>query len=147
MRFSKWLIVVLLLAATLISACGQDTPTAVPAAPTQAGTQISIPDVSKQASQPDTPVAAATPADNAKRTPYPAPTQPAEAATAYPAPTDGQALLNERCVQCHGVDRVTRAKKTQEQWKVTVDAMIAKGAKLTPEEAQALVKYLAETFK
>jgi hypothetical protein len=60
---------------------------------------------------------------------------------------EGQALLQQRCGVCHPVSRVTSAQKTADQWKKTVDRMIANGAQLSPQEGQVLVTYLAQNFK
>jgi mono/diheme cytochrome c family protein len=60
--------------------------------------------------------------------------------------SDGQVLMQQRCSVCHGVNRVTSSQKTADQWKVTVDRMINKGAQLAPQEEQTLVTYLAETY-
>ena len=86
---------------------------------------------------------------------------PAPAATNAPAPTavpatvapsdapaiDAAALLQERCTACHGLNKVTAARYTQEQWQQTVTSMVKKGASLTADEQTILVAYLAETYK
>jgi cytochrome c5 len=66
-----------------------------------------------------------------------------EEAPAEPAAFDGQALLQQRCTGCHGLDKVTSASKNEAQWKVTIDRMVAKGAELTDGEAAALAQFLA----
>jgi len=63
------------------------------------------------------------------------------------AANDGAALLEARCTQCHGLDRVKQARLTQEQWQQTVTRMERKGATLTADEQTVLVTYLAETYK
>ncbi|MBU0496087.1 MAG: hypothetical protein KKA73_18165 [Chloroflexi bacterium] len=95
------------------------------------------------------------------------PTQPSSGGTAYPPgtsgpttpaattgpspypaqPIDAEKLLNERCTTCHDLGRVTSAKKTSEEWQQTVDNMIAKGAQLTTEEADTLVRFLARVYQ
>jgi len=55
-------------------------------------------------------------------------------------------LLQAQCTQCHTLDRVQAAAKTQADWEATVQRMRAKGAELTDAEAQALVEYLAKTY-
>lgn len=69
-------------------------------------------------------------------------TQPADKVTTQ----DGGALLQERCTACHNLERVTRAKKTSQQWEQTVERMITKGAKLSDVEKTALVEFLAKTY-
>jgi len=75
------------------------------------------------------------------------PAQSATQATAADAPAiDAAALLQTRCTACHGLDRVTQARKTSVEWDQTVTIMIAKGAQLSSAEKQALVEYLAKTY-
>ena len=66
--------------------------------------------------------------------------------TEAPATLDGQSLLQDRCTQCHGLGGVERAKKTEEEWKATVEHMVGKGAQLDEAEQELLIKYLAETY-
>jgi cytochrome c5 len=70
----------------------------------------------------------------------------APAATEAPAALDGKALVESRCTQCHDLGRVKQAKKTGEEWKATVERMVAKGAQLNQAEQEAAIKYLAETY-
>ncbi len=75
-------------------------------------------------------------------------TQPSsgtDSSTGAPA-LDGTTLLQERCTQCHDLDRVKQAQKTLAEWETTVQQMRGHGAVLTDEEAQTLVQYLAETY-
>ncbi len=72
------------------------------------------------------------------------PTVGQEAAT--PPTLDGQALVQERCTQCHGLGRITRAEKTEEEWQATVERMVGKGAALDAAEQEAVIRYLAETY-
>ena len=60
--------------------------------------------------------------------------------------TDGKALLENRCAQCHNLGRVTSKQKTHEQWDQTVTRMIETGATLSADEKTVLVDYLAETY-
>jgi cytochrome c5 len=84
--------------------------------------------------------------------PSPAPPEPTNTPTVAPTeeptaiPFDGQALLDERCTVCHSLSRVENAKHSLEEWRATVERMIDHGAILTPEEASALVDYLAQTY-
>jgi mono/diheme cytochrome c family protein len=63
-----------------------------------------------------------------------------------PAALDGKSLLEERCTVCHGLGGVERAKKTEEEWKTTVERMVGKGAQLNEAEQELVIKYLAETY-
>ncbi len=59
---------------------------------------------------------------------------------------DGQTLLEERCVQCHGLDRVTSQRMTEEAWRANVERMIGLGAQLNEAEKEVLVTYLAQEY-
>lgn len=67
-------------------------------------------------------------------------------APAEEAAVDGETLLEERCTECHGLDRTTSAQKTRAEWEETVTRMISKGAELNEAEKTVLVDYLAETY-
>lgn len=56
-------------------------------------------------------------------------------------------LLKERCSICHSSWRIKSAKKTAQEWEVTVTRMMGKGVKLTAEEKKSLLEYLAKTYK
>ena len=63
-----------------------------------------------------------------------------------PPTPEGQSLVQERCTKCHDMKRITRAKKTVEEWAATVERMVSKGANLGPVEKEAVIQYLAETY-
>ena len=68
----------------------------------------------------------------------------AQPAVAQPQPSDaGGTLLQARCGSCHTLD-VVRARRSPEEWRQVVLAMIDLGAKVTPEEVPVLVDYLAK---
>jgi cytochrome c5 len=73
-----------------------------------------------------------------------APTSGQEQVT--PPTLDGQSLVQERCTRCHDLGRITQAKKTEEEWKATVERMVSKGANLDSAEQEAVIRYLAETY-
>jgi cytochrome c5 len=83
-------------------------------------------------------------------TEVPAPTEAlateAPATEEVPATLDGKSLVEERCTQCHDLGRVERAKKTEEEWRATVERMVGKGAQLNEAEQELVIKYLAETY-
>jgi coenzyme F420-reducing hydrogenase gamma subunit len=68
------------------------------------------------------------------------------ALTACGGSSNGDALLESRCSECHDLDRVTNASKSRDEWEVTVDRMITRGAVLDDAERETLIKYLAETY-
>ncbi len=71
---------------------------------------------------------------------------PAEEEKPTPSTLDGKTLLEERCTRCHDLGRVERAKKTEEEWKATVERMVGKGAQLKQAEQGLVIQYLAETY-
>ena len=115
------IVVVLLMFALVIAACGGATaPTVAPSSvPTKA------------------PAATAAPGATG------APT--AVAATA-PAGIDAAALVPVRCTVCHSTDRIKAAKFTLEKWTATVARMRGHGAQVNDAEAQAIIQYLAATY-
>jgi cytochrome c-type biogenesis protein CcmH/NrfF len=68
--------------------------------------------------------------------------------TTAPATTssDGAKLLQERCTVCHTLSRTESQRLSAADWKLVVDAMIARGAKLTTDEETLVVDYLATNF-
>ena len=73
--------------------------------------------------------------------------QPQEKTTAPETGTlDGEALAQERCSVCHGYDRVETAKKTGDEWKVTVERMVGNGASLNSAEQAAVITHLTEAY-
>ena len=63
----------------------------------------------------------------------------AGAACAQPA---GKAIVDNACTKCHGIKKVESAHKKTAEWEATLDRMIKKGAKVKPEEREAVLKYL-----
>lgn len=121
------LIVALVVTAGILIACGGPEATEPPAEaqPTAPPTEV-----------PPEEEPTAPPTEALQEEP---PTEPSPAG-------DGAALLGERCTVCHGLDRPTSARKTQEQWEQTVVRMIGKGAELNEEEQEILIAYLTETY-
>jgi cytochrome c5 len=86
-------------------------------------------------------------------TPEPAtPTQAPSTSTSTVPPTAspgliGAALVAERCTVCHSAERIQNSTKTRDEWEDTVKRMIGKGANLNSDEKDAVITYLAETYK
>jgi quinoprotein glucose dehydrogenase len=60
----------------------------------------------------------------------------------------GKDLVQRTCGnQCHAIEIVTGHKMTRPEWKNMVDAMIARGAKATPNQIQQIVDYLSKHFQ
>ena len=140
---SVWkLIIAIVLVTGVVVACGGPQAPQPPAEaePTAPPTEVppeeeaAPPTEAPQEEQPTTP-------------PTEAPQEETEEQPAEPAPEgDGAALLEERCTECHGLDRTTSARKTREEWEQTVTRMVSKGAELNEEEQDILITYLAETY-
>ncbi len=83
--------------------------------------------------------------------PLPAPlkTSTTTPATTTPSETPeaaGRNLVVRICTTCHVMDVVTDTKMTRESWKRTVDNMVERGARGTPQELNAIVDYLSKNF-
>jgi cytochrome c2 len=55
-------------------------------------------------------------------------------------------LVATACTACHSLDRVTATKRTREEWRTSVAAMIQRGAHLDSEQAASIVGYLSLNF-
>lgn len=62
-----------------------------------------------------------------------------------PTPSE-QALVQERCTSCHGMERITSARKTRAEWAEIVARMVSKGARLNAAEQNIVVEYLSKTY-
>lgn len=67
-------------------------------------------------------------------------TQTAE--TPESTPADAQALIEDRCSECHTADRVFNASYDREGWVDIFDEMIEKGADVSPEEKEIMIDWL-----
>lgn len=56
--------------------------------------------------------------------------------------SEGERLFRERCGRCHPLETPLSVRRDQEGWRRTVWAMRQRGAALTDEEADAVVRYL-----
>lgn len=61
-------------------------------------------------------------------------------------PGNGRAIVQRSCKGCHALKVVTAKRATQEQWKVTVDQMVTRGAEVEDEEFDTLLAYLSKNF-
>jgi competence protein ComEA len=58
----------------------------------------------------------------------------------------GKTLILRSCGQCHPTDQIARQKKSEQDWQATVVRMAGRGAKVTSEETDTIVKYLTANF-
>lgn len=52
------------------------------------------------------------------------------------------ALVREKLEDHHGIDRIFNAKKTREEWNITIDRMISYGAKISADEKNLIIDWL-----
>jgi cytochrome c5 len=134
------LLVTLLVTSALLMGCGGSTTTPAPAP-----TETAAPEPT------DTPAPEPTATDT-QAPPAEEPTatsteEPEEEPTEEPAVAiDGETLLEERCTQCHDLERTTQQQKDRAGWTQTVERMVNQGAQLNAEEQAILIDYLVETY-
>ena len=58
----------------------------------------------------------------------------------------GREILVRSCVQCHAMEMILGAKKSEAEWKQTVDRMVGYGANVSSEEQSLVVKYASAHF-
>jgi mono/diheme cytochrome c family protein len=58
----------------------------------------------------------------------------------------GRAEFERACTQCHSLETVLKTRRTRAQWEAKLDAMIAKGAKLSDADFDLIAAYLAQHF-
>lgn len=71
------------------------------------------------------------------------PAAPAAGETATPGPATAQALLESKCVRCHGLDKIEHEQTDRAGWTAIIDRMIQLGAELTDAERNDLIEHLA----
>ncbi|MGH9678569.1 MAG: hypothetical protein ACRD4Y_01325, partial [Candidatus Acidiferrales bacterium] len=59
---------------------------------------------------------------------------------------EGKAIATEYCQDCHRLTNLTRAHKSLDDWKDSVQLMIDRGARIPPENVDTLAQYLAKNF-
>jgi cytochrome c5 len=127
---------ILVIASLIATQCGGTPPaTEVPATTVPA---------TEAATATEVPATEAPPTEAATATEVPATEAPATEEA--PATLEGKSLVEEGCTECHDLGRVERAKKTEEEWKATVERMVGKGAELNEAEQELVIKYLTETY-
>ena len=69
-----------------------------------------------------------------------------QAKTAVLPEGDGKAIAEKSCGSCHPLTWVTRTSKSMDDWRESVQTMIDRGADISDDKVDILVKYLAENF-
>ncbi len=67
------------------------------------------------------------------------------AATTFPE-GQGKEIIAMACGQCHGLNNISDASRTKEEWESVVSDMVARGAPLLIVEIETVSDYLAEHF-
>jgi mono/diheme cytochrome c family protein len=76
-----------------------------------------------------------------------APAAPAPAKVVVDLPEgDGKAIATENCQACHKLTNLTKAHKSLDDWKDTVQLMMDRGANVPADKVDILVQYLAKNF-
>jgi mono/diheme cytochrome c family protein len=60
---------------------------------------------------------------------------------------NGKTIFENKCGECHNLDRPKLKKKTKDEWETTVLRMKKNGAAITDDEVKIIVNYLAEIYK
>lgn len=76
----------------------------------------------------------------------PAAPAPAKAAVVELPDGDGKAIATENCQACHKLTNLTKAHKSLDDWKDTVQLMIDRGANVPADKVDILAQYLAKNF-
>ena len=58
----------------------------------------------------------------------------------------GKVIIMRSCGSCHSTDQIARQKKSEDDWQATVVRMAGRGAAVTTDEVNTVVKYLATNF-
>lgn len=58
----------------------------------------------------------------------------------------GKNIVGKVCKQCHGLEAITAAKRTAEEWDRVVNEMVSDGAPLKDDEIAIAAQYLAKYF-
>jgi mono/diheme cytochrome c family protein len=58
----------------------------------------------------------------------------------------GKGLVETRCAVCHGLDRVSAAKRGKGEWDGIVARMVLLGAPVSADEAKTITSYLEAKF-
>jgi mono/diheme cytochrome c family protein len=77
--------------------------------------------------------------------PFPRTYVPPEITTFFSDP-EANRLMDRACTRCHGLDRVQGARNSADGWRVTLVDMRERGARLSDEELERLVEWLARVW-
>ena len=58
----------------------------------------------------------------------------------------GKELVTKKCGNCHGLDAITAESRTERDWRKQVNKMIDRGADISDDDYQPIIKYLMANF-
>lgn len=61
-------------------------------------------------------------------------------------PGPGADLTQAKCVICHEIEHVVRARQSRVEWEETMRRMVQRGAQLTPDDIRVITDYLATYY-
>jgi sulfite dehydrogenase len=61
-------------------------------------------------------------------------------------PGPGAELTQAKCVVCHEIEHVVRARQSRAEWEDTMRRMVQRGAPLAPDEIRVITDYLATYY-
>lgn len=61
-------------------------------------------------------------------------------------PGPGADLTQAKCVVCHEIEHVVRARQSRAEWEDTMQRMVKRGAPLAPDEIRIITDYLATYY-
>ncbi|MEE8348090.1 MAG: hypothetical protein V3R94_00855, partial [Acidobacteriota bacterium] len=59
---------------------------------------------------------------------------------------NGKALVAASCAGCHSMETSLRRGRSREEWGITVNDMVSRGAQIAPSDAETMIDYLAEHY-
>ena len=59
---------------------------------------------------------------------------------------DGKAAIESSCNLCHGLNYITQSSRTATEWRNVVSDMVSRGAPLTKDEFEQVLRYLETHF-
>lgn len=130
-----WMGLILIIVLAL-GACAQaEVIEEVPEPPVAAATATRVPPTA-------TPVVVEPEVEEPVEEPAPVEPTPVEEETEDDYDSQMQALISGKIGGCHMLNFILSQNKTREEWSVTLDRMIGKGAQVNAEEKELIIDYL-----
>ncbi len=62
----------------------------------------------------------------------------------YAETESAEQIVKNRCSACHSVSIVYKARKTKDEWTMTIERMISYGLRLNEKEKEEVIEYLKD---